>query len=227
MAKSNTKFVAIRIRGLSPVLQNAFPIDDPNKSTRSTMKGTTPEPAEVAGGRLYRDDNNNVCFPAGNIQAGIISAGRFHKMGRKQVTTGTTTIITGGIFMCTLNCTLYNPETGNPIRAGKLGIESDGEVTEDCRDWVVDSRRVVVPSTKGSVISHRPKVDKWETDFVLQVETDQFDTAFVRVLINDLCTKIGIGDFRPEKRGIFGRCSVTLFKEFDSLEEATKEVRSV
>lgn len=124
-------------------------------------------------------------LPGTNVFAAIVNAGRFHKIGRRQVTTGKTSIVPGGIMILELMCSLGT------------------------RDFEVDSRRAVNQNTGGAVMAHRPRIDNWRTSFTLDIDETLFAPEFVRVLVDDAGRRIGVGAYRPERKGPFGRFVVT------------------
>ena len=79
--------------------------------------------------------------------------------------------------------------------------------------WEVDSRAVVVPSTGGRIVAHRPRLDEWCIEFCLTLDTRMFSSKFIRMIIDDAGSKVGLGDFRPSRKGIYGRFVVTEWKE--------------
>lgn len=60
---------------------------------------------------------------------------------------------------------------------------------------------------------HRPRVDSWSLTFTLDVDTSVFDPKLVRALIDDAGKKIGLGDYRPARKGPFGRFVVKRWDE--------------
>ena len=81
------------------------------------------------------------------------------------------------------------------------------------KDFEVDSRSVVIPSTGGRIMAHRPRLDEWSLGFTLEVDDSMFSTDFVRLLVDDAGRKIGLGDFRPDRKGPFGKFTVTEWAE--------------
>lgn len=79
--------------------------------------------------------------------------------------------------------------------------------------YVVDSRPVVIPATKGRVLRHRPKFEQWS--IVCQIEWDDtlLKESEIRRVVDDTCSRVGFLDFRPEKRGPFGRSMVVAWKK--------------
>jgi hypothetical protein len=63
-------------------------------------------------------------------------------------------------------------------------------------------------------MAHRPRLDEWECSFTIDLfDPDILAPADVRQIIDDAGKKIGLGDFRPSRKGPFGRFVVTAWKE--------------
>ncbi len=179
--------IEVNIKGISPLLMNRFTEENEvrvSNGVSSVHKGVKEEPREQARRKAYMDDKGNLYIPGPNIYAAIISAGRFHKIGKTKVTTQKTSLVPAGIFML------------------------DTVVPLNTKHFEVDSRSVVIPSTGGRIMCHRPRLDEWQCTFHLEVDEEMFSEDFVRTLVDDAGRKIGIGDFRPERKGPFGRFKV-------------------
>lgn len=188
--------IRVTIEGLTSLLMNRFtetsevagPTGAPG--ARATFKGQQGTPREQAEPKAYRDaDTGELFIPGPNIYAAIIAAGIFHKVGKRQVSTSVSSLVPAGIFVVELVCSLGT------------------------KQWEVDSRSVVNPSTRGRIMCYRPRVDKWRLSFTLDVDTSVFDPRLVRALVDDAGKKIGLGDFRPAKKGPFGRFVVVRWEE--------------
>ena len=81
------------------------------------------------------------------------------------------------------------------------------------KKFEVDSRSVVIPATGGRIMKHRARLDEWKLTFELEVDTTIFAVDFVRALMDDAGKKIGLGDFRPDRKGPFGKFKVTKWKK--------------
>ncbi len=83
----------------------------------------------------------------------------------------------------------------------------------DPQEWNIDSRAVVVPATKGRIVRHRPRFEEgWQLRFMLEFDDTLLTEEQVRNVVNDTGSRVGICDFRPEKKGPFGRFMVTSWK---------------
>lgn len=88
-------------------------------------------------------------------------------------------------------------------------------------EYTIDSRPVVIPSTKGRVLRHRPRLDKWKVTFSLDFDDTMLSDAQVRQIVDDTGKSVGLLDFRPANRGPFGRYVVTHW-EFVETQKAAK-----
>jgi hypothetical protein len=119
----------------------------------------------------------------------LVDAGKFHKIGRNKVTTQKTSLVPAG-----------------------LSIE-ELVIPFDTKNWEVDSRSVVIPATGGRIMCYRPRLDKWTLSFTLDIDESMFDPKFVRLLVDDAGKKCGLGDYRPNRKGPFGKFVVTSWEE--------------
>ena len=75
-------------------------------------------------------------------------------------------------------------------------VDLDGKAI---RDFEVDARPVVIPATRGRIMAYRPKIE---------VDTTIIDLDMAHQLLEDAGRRQGVGDFRPEKKGPFGRFKI-------------------
>lgn len=192
--------IQVRIKGLSPLLMNRFTEKNEiavSGGTSAALVGDKGSPRDQATPKAYRDkDTGKLYVPGPNIFASIISAGRFHKVGKSKVTTQKSSLVPAGVTVVDLVCPLNTSE------------------------FEVDSRSVVIPSTGGRIMCHRPRIDEWELSFTLEVDTTFFPANLVRSLVDDAGKKVGLGDYRPERKGPFGRFTVVSWKEFSEKKAA-------
>jgi hypothetical protein len=177
----------VEITGITPLLMNRFNIEEQQATTKVKDKNLTPREAAK---KVCYEDEKGLYYPAVNIFAALIESGKFHKSGKMKITTARSSLIPAGVMI-------------------------DGTVLYFKRpnQWEVDSRAVVVPSTGGRIVCHRPRLDDWCLDFSLDVDPEMFSAKFIRTLVDDAGNKVGLGDFRPARKGIFGRFVVTKWDE--------------
>ena len=188
------KVLQIKIAGMTPLLMRAFTDEDQMKaSSGSTTSAAGREygtPYEQAKKHLYVSEQDGaVIIPQPNLFACIIAAGKFFKAGKSKVTTMKTSLIPA--------CVAFS-DTEFPL-------EHDG--------WQVDTRAVRIPATGGRIQRHRPLFDKWAVGFTCTLDTDEMSEKLFREIVDAAGSKIGLGDFRPETKGPFGRFAVVSWEE--------------
>ena len=183
--------VKVTIEGVTPILMHRFTEENEVKVSSgisAVSVGDKGTPREQAEKKLYKNDKGELYLPGPNIFACIIAAGKFHKNGKSKVTTVKSSLVPAGMGILDLVCPFGTKE------------------------FEVDSRSVVIPATGGRIMAHRPRLDKWSLTFRLAIDTDMFAETFARKLVDDASKRIGLGDFRPDRKGIFGKFVVTKWK---------------
>ena len=199
----------VSIQGASPLLMNRFHEAAAAKVSAGSSSSVTVShkgtPREQAEPRLYTTADGKPMIPGPNVFSGIIAAGIYHKAGRRQITTGKSSLVPAAVQLIELECPIVNPfNEGAPVM------------------WEVDSRAVVNPATGGRMMCHRPRFDAWKISFTLDVDDSMFDEAITRTLVDDLGSKVGLGDFRPSRKGPFGRFHVVLWERVNASKSKTK-----
>jgi hypothetical protein len=143
-------------------------------------KKSPEEQAELAA---YRDpDTGELYVPGVNIQRGLVASAAYSKgKGR------------GSLQKAVAACVIISPE----------------RVSLGTKTYVIDSRPVVVPATKGRVLRHRPRLDTWSLRFTIEWDNTLITSKQMRRVVDDMGSRVGLLDFRPEKKGPFGRSVVT------------------
>lgn len=171
--------VAAQISGITPLIVNRFHEEAQAESSSGVhVRRERPGPKEDAEERLYQNDGA-AYFPAENLRQSIIAAASRTKIGRRSATTD----VAAALFIL-------------PFAMPLIG------------EWHVDSRPVVIPATKGRILRHRPMFDEWIIELTLQIETELIDANTVRKIMDDAGNYVGIGDFRPARKGPYGRFRV-------------------
>ncbi|MBM4275217.1 MAG: hypothetical protein FJ134_12260 [Deltaproteobacteria bacterium] len=189
--------ISVTIKGVTPLIMNRFHEENEvavSSGISSVQVGDKGPPRLQAEKKLYVDKEGNLYVPGPNIFACLINAGKFHKVGKNKVTTQKTSLVPAGITV---------EEIVVPLSDGNGGRAA----------WEVDSRSVVIPSTGGRIMCHRPRVDEWGATFTLEVDTEMFQINFVRKLMDDAGKRVGLGDYRPDRKGPFGRFVVVAWQE--------------
>ena len=80
--------------------------------------------------------------------------------------------------------------------------------------YVIDSRPVVVRPAR--VIRYRPRLDEWELSFTLRLHDEQLPLPVIKEILDYAGLYVGIGDYRPARKGKYGKFMVVEFKEIES-----------
>lgn len=152
----------------------------PMQPIEAIEKKTKEEQAEYSA---YRDPDTRMLYiPGVAIQRTLIGAAAYSKgKGR------------ASLQKIAAACMMVSPE----------------RVSLDELDFKIDSRPVVVPATRGRIIRHRPRLDEWECTFELEYDDVLLTEKQARTIVDDAGKRVGLLDFRPEKKGPFGRFVVT------------------
>jgi len=150
----------------------------PMEPVKNPEKMSKEEQAKLAE---YRSPEGELFVPALNVQRMLVAAAAFSKgKGRASLSKIVAAVV-----------------SVNPSR-----------LILTPQKYVVDSRRVVVPATKGSVIRHRPCFEEWSLEFEIAYDAFELTEGQVRQVVDDAGSKVGLLDFRPAKTGPFGRFMV-------------------
>ena len=186
------KTVQIEIRGITPLLVHRFTEHAEKAAKTRRIETTTVDPRDEATKNAYIAADGSYYFSAFAIPNAMSAAGSTHKA------TGTRRtlrfVVPSAIRLTSDTITILNGE--GPAKR-----------------FEVDSRPVTIPATKGRIMRHRPRFDEWGAKFNLLINDDLLSVEMAHQLLNEAGQSIGIGDFRPEKRGPFGTFRVTKFKE--------------
>ena len=189
--------VLVKIEGIHGLLQHRFSEQaevegqEPTRTALGVKRGTPREEAEKV---CYRDLEGNLYFPGSAISRLLREAGSNHKSkgSRKSIKY----IVPSAVFVPEDAIPLLNPIT-----------------LERLADFEVDTRPVVNPYTKGRVMRHRPRIDRWAMEFSLEIDDEVLPLDFMQQLLTEGGRRVGLGDYRPEKGGPFGRFRVISWDE--------------
>lgn len=186
------KTVEVEIRGTSPLLIHRFTEASEQAKATRRIKTVQSDPREEATKHAYIAADGTFFFSALSIPHAIGSAGSNHKAtgSRKSLRF----VVPSAVRVTTEAITILN---------------GDGPA----KSFEVDSRPVTIPATKGRIMRHRPRFNEWGARFDLVINDDLMAAETVHQLLNEAGVYIGVGDFRPEKRGPFGCFRVVSFGE--------------
>jgi hypothetical protein len=186
------KTIDVEIRGITPLLIHRFGEEaEQSKQTRNVMVQTR-DPLTEATKAAYIASDGTYYFSAFSIPSSMGNAGANHKMKGSRKTLRF--VVPSAVRVTTDAITILNGE---------------GPATR----FEVDARPVTIPATKGRIMRYRPRFDCWGAKFSLLLDDSMLSVESAHQLLNEAGQSIGIGDFRPEKRGPFGTFRVTSFEE--------------
>jgi hypothetical protein len=191
------------IQGITPLILDRFHNSAlEGRTAARTVNGKeelTPLQQAQARLYLYEDNPKKPYLPSTYLLRAIIDAGRFIKVGKRQLSTRDETTVTS--FLSVIG-------TDFPIKSDE--------------GWRVDARGVVNQVTKARVMAYRPIFDHWQLSFVIDLDTKEGRIDVARELVDRAGRAIGVGVMRPSRKGPFGQFKVIRWhvREVELLEAA-------
>lgn len=140
----------------------------------------TPE-VEAKAAAYYLADGETLAIPGWNLFRSLVKAAGAYKDGK----TSMSRVVAGGVT----------------VEPAMLSFGT--------KKYDIDTRRAVVQ--RQGILRSRPLLKTWTLDFELLVnEEDVSAKAFptLRAIVEDAGRRVGLGDFRVEKNGPFGKFTV-------------------
>lgn len=195
--------IDVTCKGISPLLMNRMS-ESTLESLRTKVKppkaakiGNTRTPREEAEEKVYTHGGAPV-IPGENLMSSLIAAGVFVRLdAKRQVSTGKGTMLPGLMSLLTTTIPLLVPDTGKAA------------------PWEADIRQGRNPNGGEAVAICRPRFDAWSLTFRIDVDTKEIGENVIRDLIDKAGRRIGLGDFRPQRKGIFGQFVVEKWERAD------------
>lgn len=164
-----------------------------DKTKKKSKSAPAPEdPREEAEPKLYALGDGTPYIPSEMLFACLADAGKHVRLdGKKQVSTAKSTVLPGLMNLHDPYMPIVNPkDIKTPPR------------------WEVDIRGGKNPNGGELVCIVRPRFDSWGFNCNLQVFTDEISVDTIRRLFDIAGTRSGIGDFRPNRKGVYGQFRV-------------------
>lgn len=177
--------INVTIKGTAPLLQHKMSLGQEAQLASKTKKSVGQAKGDNPEDYLYKI-GDKVYQPSEHILQGIIKQLSNYKIQGK------------------------GKKTYKELGKGSLNISPEFLLHKN-QNWVVDSRTVVIPATRGRSVRLRPKFEEWELDFAIELFNDDLPIEVIKSALDDMGRESGIGDYRPR----FGRFIVTSFKEVD------------
>ena len=169
----------VRIVGVTPLLQHRMTeesVESIESATKTAGMKNMAAPDAVAAKSLYRNKNGEACVNGDAIRLAIGKLGAsIKKVGR-----------------VTWKANLLGSMTIMPSLVPIVPQE-----------WETDSRPVVIPSTRGRQIRHRPRFDEWALEFGIVVFDDELPDVVIKDALMRAGVQNGLGDNRLNGNGRF------------------------
>ena len=197
--------VEVEIRGTSPLLMNRM---DPSvleeirtkvKPSKAASVGTTLTPREEAERKVYVGEDGPY-VPGQNLMACFIAAGQYIRLdGKRQVSTAKSTVLPGLMTLLDSAPLLKVPGT------------------DKAATWEADVMQGRNPNGGEGVAICRPRFDEWALSFRLDIDVAEIGENAIRDLVDKAGRRVGLGDFRPQRKGIFGQFVVECWEHADEV----------
>jgi hypothetical protein len=139
--------------------------------------------------KLYMDGKGNPYVPATYIRNCLIEAGKSVKVQGKGKATYSK--LMGSTIMIVPDAILITPGTWEPYTI-----------------------TAVNPMTHGRMTVTRPKFNQWKLKFSI-IASDDISEDKLAAIVEEAGRFVGIGDWRPQKKGMFGKFIVEKFKKVE------------
>ena len=179
------KIYNVTISGITPLLMNRPSSLIGDISKERTQKDISPE--EQAKTKLYEIDGK-LYQPETHIKGSLVEAGKDQKVVGKGKST-------------------YSKIVGYAVEINPF------EIVHKKQKWTVYSVLAVNPSTKGRNMLHRPMLKEWDLDFKVTFDEEQVSASILKEIFERAGKFVGLGDWRPAKKGRFGKFQVVSWKE--------------
>lgn len=173
------KTINLTIKGITPLLYNRF--RDVEIEGRSKKRTGSPIEADVRD-KLYLLDNKPY-IPSVYFWSSLVEAGKQFKITGKGKST-------------------YSKIIASTVEITPEAIMND-------HPWEIFRIAAVNPMTKGRMMTSRPRMEKWGCEFSIILNDDSIDEITIKEILEYAGKYVGIGDWRPQTKGVFGKYTVT------------------
>lgn len=200
LSSANLVTLEVTCIGVTPLLMNRMTPETleqiRTKAKRSKNASRPASPRDEAAPKVYLTGDGKPYVPTENLLACLIAAGQFVRLdGKRQVSTAKSTALPAFLTLDDPFLPLFVVKTGKPPT------------------WEVDMRPGRNPNGGEAVCLVRPRFDQWGFRVSAQVDLNEIGMQSVRELFEIAGKRIGLGDFRPQRKGMFGRFAITKWSE--------------
>lgn len=185
------------IRGLSPLLMHnpaSMLVVDEKANKATTRAKKIPPPDVEAEAAAYRNKDGSLYFPAIGCKRGVVRAAAGKKIGKQFAPR----LVMAGLFEVDERMNLYHPDTKEPLT-----------------DYEIFAATVIIQ--KARVIHNRPRLQSWAGTIRFEINDDFLAPDHVFDLLGQAGLLAGLGDWRPEKGGRFGRYEALSYERVEAM----------
>lgn len=175
--------INVRVEGISPLLMNRFM--DKSIDTKSKKRTGSMATEEIKDKLYLYDDKPHI--PAVYFRNSIVEASKQFKITGKGKST-------------------YSKLVGATVDVLPEMIPLNEE-------YIPFRIAAVNPMTKGRMMVTRPRFNKWSAEFEIILNDEGVPKEVIQEILEQAGRYVGVGDWRPEKKGMFGKFMITSFKE--------------
>jgi hypothetical protein len=186
------KNISVHCRGITPLFMNRMSesvlenIRTKTKASKTSKIGSVITPRQEAEPKVYTHAGEPI-IPATNLMSCLIAAGVFVRLdAKRQISTGKSTILPGFLSL---------DDAWIPLLTSK-GAQAS---------WEADVRQGRNPNGGEAVAICRPRFDDWAFRLHIGIDTTEIGENVMRDLWDKAGRRIGLGDFRPARKGVFGQ----------------------
>ena len=179
------KKISIKVEGIgSGLLMHRFPVSAEDvTSTKRNLKKTEDDVKSY----LYLNEKGELVQPAIHFISSMKKAGaKFQIPGQGKST--------------------YK----NLIGSGVIIIEPD-MILHLVQEWQPNRQAVIIQQAR--IVRTRPLLKKWALSFTAEYDEEEIKAEVLKEILDYAGRRVGIGDYRPERGGPFGRFHVIKFEE--------------
>jgi hypothetical protein len=185
----NLQLFKFKVTGIFPLLtHNPASMKRTDSTTVKSKKIPSAEDEAKAG--LYLDKDGNFMVNTIGFRSALLNGAKNKKMGKASAIS----VFQAAVFNVDEGAILIDPKTEKPLKS-----------------YTIDTRRAIIQ--RQGIMRSRPRFEKWACFLYVQIDTDIMTSEVVEEHLNIAGQIIGVGDFRIEKRGPFGKFQVELVKD--------------
>jgi len=186
--------LTVQCTGVSPLLMHAMSDEQLIAlwEKRKAPKGAArPSITDACKACLYHDPSGVIVMPTPNIYSALAEAGRHVRLeGKKMVSSLKATLLPSFLTLIGESVPLTSSSGGAP-------------------EWRPDVRKGTNPNGGEAVAIVRPRFDDWAFTITAEVDLTETSETTIRELFDKAGSRVGLGGFRPQRKGPFGRFVIT------------------